>query len=105
VGSVRLPDTLAVFVTWPAAVVVTTMVTVAEAPFASEPSEQLTVAVPEAAALDEEADFNVTPAGSSMPPRFASTLKDPPIGPACECRDQFPTPPRGCRLSPPNCPA
>ena len=45
-GSFSFADTDAVLLMLPVVVVVTTMVTVADAPLASAPNEQLTVAVP-----------------------------------------------------------
>jgi hypothetical protein len=56
--------TVAVLLNGPAAVGFTTIVTVALAPFPSEPRAHVTVAVPEHDPTDADDDTNVTPAGS-----------------------------------------
>ena len=63
-GSEVVDDTVAVFESGPAAVGVTTIAIVAEAPFARVPRMQVTIEVPEQEPTDGVADTNVTPAGS-----------------------------------------
>jgi hypothetical protein len=63
-GSEVVELTVAVFESGAAAVGVTTIVTVAEAPEASVPRLHVTVAVPEQEPTDGVADTKVTPAGS-----------------------------------------
>jgi hypothetical protein len=62
-GSAVEDDTVAVLLNGPADAV-TTIVTVALAPLASEPRAHVTVAVPEHDPTDADDDTNVTPAGS-----------------------------------------
>jgi hypothetical protein len=63
-GSGVVEVTLAVFVSVPAAVGVTTMVMVAVAAFANVPRLQVTVVVPEHEPVDAVAETKVTPAGN-----------------------------------------
>jgi hypothetical protein len=78
-GSEVVEDTVAVFESGPVPVGVTTIVTVADAPEASVPIVQVTVVVAEQEPTDDDAETNVTPAGSVSVTVTAAAESGPPF--------------------------
>jgi hypothetical protein len=76
-GSAVVELTVAVFESGPAAVGVTTIVTVADAPAAREPSSHVTTPPPEQLPAEADAETNVTAAGSGSLTVTASAVLGP----------------------------